>query len=1445
MKPLFPRLQRVLALYLSLAMLLGAEPAAQAFIQAGACALDAVAHSMPRAFADGNQDGTNHATWAHSKPAIWVNYADPRPKGDDADKGSAPGYYPEVSINNVSLMPSVQLPLLNAVTPAGVLNLSLSLSYSPPVISRSGFSDTVSASPSPFGHCWSDSLLPMIEENLAPNGYILERTLRVNGANLPSLSFKCRNNIWHVDPLSKGSYDAGGVSFWQSGVRMPSQGPTNVMSRGMEWSIYTCPVRVFDRNTNNLHFSYNGWQTTRITPGQSVLVPIPVCASNDLGERLLFQTETRALPYRVLAGWFTNYLAVVTKIIHAGVAGATRTVALDYTSFEDLHYLMLSSVVYPDNSTTRVTYSSISIGTNQTIVPVLDSVITMQDTITLDYGSWAFYDAMALTYKCEPTRVTVIRNDGQSRETYVHGTIANGSVSMTTISDAGCTNVKSYALRYLPLNMQWYGCETENTLDGVKQNSYGHNNRFLHNAVTRYPAGDTGPSDISGFTYDDRDNLTSVTDAYGNITRYFYAPNKLDQTCVIDPRGVVSSNIFDPAGNLLISIADWGSGKLNRMSSNVYNRAGQIIKAFDALNRCTRNFYSTNRLAQPISSYDTEEPTITDIGFLIATRDAENRVSTFSYDAFGRQCVANTPGSGTTGARYAVTNTFDIMDRQVTTLFPDGTYISNVYNTAGYPVRVRDRANRWTVNTYDAAGHLVHVLYPNGDWVKKEYSGNLVSKLMDAAGNTTEYFYCHEQLTGVRFPDGSTRAAGFDNLNRQIWAVDERGVAVTNAYDKLDRLIASAYVPFTGEAAMPADVTSVPATLTPSTCNWSLIYGGFADQHLTNSYDCVGNLLGTRDWVGTINHSYDALNRRLSEAVEYSISPYLEYSLALSYDAADNVVTQDFDSDDLVVQTTYSYDGLNRLKTLNASPDGLPVSATYRYLDNGKLQLKRYVESGSEKAHQVYSYDSENRLSAVSYGTLCSVTYGYNFAQQISSMNETIAGTERRFVYEYDQRDQLTEETEWLYAGDELDWLEGPPNMYTYDHAQNRATAVKSGQSIYETYGYSIANKMTNIWRGSASASSRYWYDLAGNLSTSIVGYATNCYHYNVQNRLVKIVGTNFVHEFKYNSRNERIAVGISVNGATMTWRYDACQGPVTLAEFNSSLYMTRWYVRGLGVAQGIGDVVAEVDVTGATAKPHYYLSNHRGDTLVVLNPDGADNSTFRYDAFGKCYAATGPFTPRYTFSTKEFLPQAQLYLYQHRLYDVAAGRWTQRDSIDYQDSLNLYCFCGNNPMNSVDALGQEAKWTIAPTFQKAFDRVVGTKRGAAIRRDLNKKFDSIQILASDKDNPAGVNKSADGKTLTIYIDPTAEIMYQLETPRDFNSESDASLMARASLERLIAHELGHHSDPRYDGREYLNINENENPVTRELNGSSINDRNPNSHDAKPQYPQHTARQAQ
>ncbi len=132
--------------------------------------------------------------------------------------------------------------------------------------------------------------------------------------------------------------------------------------------------------------------------------------------------------------------------------------------------------------------------------------------------------------------------------------------------------------------------------------------------------------------------------------------------------------------------------------------------------------------------------------------------------------------------------------------------------------------------------------------------------------------------------------------------------------------------------------------------------------------------------------------------------------------------------------------------------------------------------------------------------------------------------------------------------------------------------------------------------------------------------------------------------------------------------------------------------MRGLGIAEGTGDIIAELNPSpvGEPVEPHYYLANHRGDTILVLNSGGAVENYFCYDAFGNqthMQNETG-FKPKYTFSTKEFLPSAELYLYAYRVYDPISGRWTQRDPIDYEDSINLYNFCGNNPIIIIDEWG-------------------------------------------------------------------------------------------------------------------------------------------------------------
>jgi RHS repeat-associated protein len=256
-----------------------------------------------------------------------------------------------------------------------------------------------------------------------------------------------------------------------------------------------------------------------------------------------------------------------------------------------------------------------------------------------------------------------------------------------------------------------------------------------------------------------------------------------------------------------------------------------------------------------------------------------------------------------------------------------------------------------------------------------------------------------------------------------------------------------------------------------------------------------------------------------------------------------------------------------------------------------------------------------------------------------------------------------------------------------------------------------FANKLTNIYLGSTSANNRYFYDRAGNLEYRVVNNVTNWYDYNAQNKLARIRGVGFTNEFVYDSQNRRVA--FCQNG---TWRYDAHDGALPVGSFGQDRQVQNWCVRGVGIAEGTGDVIAEVDMSGASAQPYYYLRNHRGDTLVVLNSSGTVTARMRYDAFGNMFdvSTNSVYFPRYTFSTKEYLSQPKLYLYAYRVYDPVAGRWTQRDPIDYEDSINLYQFCGNNPLCHYDVDGRKMQQDDDPDRRAGYWAKVGASVGAA-----------------------------------------------------------------------------------------------------------------------------------
>ena len=84
----------------------------------------------------------------------------------------------------------------------------------------------------------------------------------------------------------------------------------------------------------------------------------------------------------------------------------------------------------------------------------------------------------------------------------------------------------------------------------------------------------------------------------------------------------------------------------------------------------------------------------------------------------------------------------------------------------------------------------------------------------------------------------------------------------------------------------------------------------------------------------------------------------------------------------------------------------------------------------------------------------------------------------------------------------------------------------------------------------------------------------------------------------------------------------------------------------------------------------------------------------YAYDAFGKAVAQSGPLADifRHRFSTKYIDGETGLYYYGYRFYSPSLMRWLNRDPIEEEGGLNLYCFCRNNSEAEYDMFGLSCK---------------------------------------------------------------------------------------------------------------------------------------------------------
>ena len=94
---------------------------------------------------------------------------------------------------------------------------------------------------------------------------------------------------------------------------------------------------------------------------------------------------------------------------------------------------------------------------------------------------------------------------------------------------------------------------------------------------------------------------------------------------------------------------------------------------------------------------------------------------------------------------------------------------------------------------------------------------------------------------------------------------------------------------------------------------------------------------------------------------------------------------------------------------------------------------------------------------------------------------------------------------------------------------------------------------------------------------------------------------------------------------------------------------------------------------------------------------EGNTVAEYVYDAFGRIVAQNGTMANMFTmrYSTKYYEAEAGLYYYGKRYYSPAWRRWLTRDPIGEEGGANLYGFCKNGSVYSVDPIGKNRYRTV------------------------------------------------------------------------------------------------------------------------------------------------------
>jgi RHS repeat-associated protein len=524
----------------------------------------------------------------------------------------------------------------------------------------------------------------------------------------------------------------------------------------------------------------------------------------------------------------------------------------------------------------------------------------------------------------------------------------------------------------------------------------------------------------NGFTTNEVSTYTTAAGSVGLRTNTFtFAANNIDIVSVTNALGV-------------------------QVSSSVYNAFHQVLTNFNALNEQTVCTYNATQQLESVTAPSglVIQNNYTG-GYL--TQQAALGIATNSFTWLNGLIQTRTDPRGLT-----VTETWDNLQRLRRLDFPDGTFITNVFDRLDL-VKTIDRmgftasfghnsvrqliaatnannvisrygycscgslqavTNAWgaseqqvTSYAWDLQGNLLQTVAADGYYITRRYNSlGQATNILDGLASVTNWFNNQGLLTTASNALGRLAYASYDILDRATTNIDPNGVAVNSTFDNLNRLLSRGY-PDGGSENF-----------------------GYSPRGLT----AYTNQLNFPTLFG-----YDALGRKIAETNANNEVTQLTYSpggdLSTLTDGKNHTTTWNFDE----------Y-GRNTNKVDAAGN----IVFKFSYDPNNRLTNRWTPAKGDTR----YGYDAVANLTSIQYPVSSNVTLGYDLLNRLTNMLDGVGTT----LFGYTSASLLSSE-------------DGPWDNDTISYSYNnrlRSTLSllqPSASAWTNTLVYDAAKRMTNI----------------------------------------------------------------------------------------------------------------------------------------------------------------------------------------------------------------------------------------------------------------------------------------------------------------------------------------------------------------------------------------------